>query len=133
MRKAIIYFFTAICLLSCRSSDSIPKNIIKPEKMKSILWDVMRAQSLAQEIAAKDSTLNLAAETKIFSQKVFEIHKTDSVRFAQSYNWYVKHPETLKLIFDSLYAQKQRTRELNLLQKEKQAGHPLENKLQKIK
>jgi Leucine-rich repeat (LRR) protein len=133
MRKAIIYFFTAICLLSCKSSDRVPKNIIKPEKMKSILWDVMRAQSLAQETAAKDTTLSVATQTKILSQKVFEIHKTDSVRFAQSYNWYVKHPETLKLIFDSLYAQKQRLRELNLLQKEKQAGHPLENKSTNVK
>jgi Leucine-rich repeat (LRR) protein len=133
MRKAIIYFFTAICLLSCKSSDRVPKNIIKPEKMKSILWDVMRAQSLAQETAAKDTTLSVATQTKILSQKVFEIHKTDSVRFAQSYNWYVKHPEKLKLIFDSLYAQKQRTRELNLLQKEHQAGHPLENKSTNVK
>ena len=133
MRKAIIYSFSLVCLWSCRPSDKIPENIIKPEKMKSILWDVIRAQSLAQETAAKDTTLSVATETKILSQKVFEIHKTDSVRFAQSYSWYVKHPETLKLIFDSLYAQKQRLRELNLLQREKQAGHPLENKSTNVK
>ena len=93
--------------------------------MKSILWDVMRAQTLAQEISIKDSTMDVAIETKILSQKVFEIHKTDSMHFVQSYNWYVKHPETLKLIFDSLYAQKQRKSELELQRKEKVEGHPL--------
>ncbi len=76
--------------------------------MKSILWDVMRAQTLAQETSLKDSTIDVAVETKFLSQKIFEIHKTDSAHFIESYNWYVKHPDLLKLIFDSLYIQKQR-------------------------
>jgi hypothetical protein len=82
--------------------------MIQPEEMKSILWDVVNAQVWAGEIARKDSTVTAAAETKILSRKVFEIHRTDSAHFNNSYQWYVKHPAVLKLIFDSLYAQKQR-------------------------
>ena len=82
--------------------------------MKSILWDVMRAQSLARELSLKDSTIDIANETKLLSQKIFEIHKTDSALFNKSYNWYVKHPDDLKLIFDSLYAQKERENSLQL-------------------
>ena len=132
MRKALIYSFISVFLFSCYSADKIPKDIIKPEKMKSILWDVMRAQTLAQETALKDSTLDVAIETKILSQKVFEIHKTDSLHFVQSYNWYVMHPETLKLIFDSLYVQKQRKNELDLRTKEKAAVQPLKKKLKEV-
>lgn len=125
MRKAFIYFFISVFLFSCYSGEKVPKDIIKPKEMKNILWDVLRAQTLAQEMALKDSTLDIAVQTKILSQKVFEIHKTDSSHFSQSYNWYVRHPASLKLIFDSLYAQKQRINELEIRKKEKAAGHPL--------
>lgn len=129
MRKVLIYFFIPVFLFSCYNADKIPKNIIKPKEMKSLLWDVLRAQTLAQKTAFKDSTLDIASETKVLSQKVFEIHKTDSAQFVQSYNWYVKHPVSLKLIFDSLYAQKRRINELELKKKEKVAGHPLKNEV----
>jgi len=87
--------------------------------MKSVLWDVMRAQSLAREIALKDSTVDLAIKTKSLTQKVFEIHKIDSAQFIESYNWYVKHLTDLKLIFDSLYAQKERENRLQVKKKTK--------------
>ncbi len=60
----------------------------------------------------------------ILAKKVFEIHKTDSVHFNESYNWYVKHPLRLKLIFDSLYAQKQRLNSFDLRSGTK---HPMIN------
>ena len=108
MNKIIICFLTCIFLGACYSADNLPANIIKPTEMKNILWDVMRAQTLATEISMKDSMVNQAAETKELSHRVFKIHHTDSASFNKSYNWYVKHPDILKCIFDSLYAQKQR-------------------------
>lgn len=75
--------------------------------MQNILWDVMRAQALATEIAKKDSLLNDTLQLKLLTKKVFEIHKTNTVDFNKSYSWYIKHPEAMTLIFDSLYAQKE--------------------------
>jgi spore coat polysaccharide biosynthesis predicted glycosyltransferase SpsG len=98
----------------------MPFGIIKPEEMKNILWDVMRSQTLASELSFKDSTINIATKTNALTKKVFEIHKTDSAHFNESYNWYVKHPLKLKIIFDSLYAQKQR---VNLLQLKEEIKH----------
>jgi predicted neuraminidase len=91
--------------------------VIQPKEMQSILWDVMRAETLASEMARKDSSVDVAIETKSLSQKVFNIHKTDSARFNKSYNWYVKHPDLLKIIFDSLYSQKERENNLHLRKK----------------
>lgn len=119
MIRNIIYFIFSILLFSCYNANKAPSGIIKPEEMKSILWDVMRAQSLSGEIALKDSTVDLAIKTKSLTQKVFEIHKTDSAQFNKSYNWYVKHPTDLKLIFDSLYAQKERENSLQARMKQK--------------
>lgn len=114
--KYFIYVIFFMTLFSCYSKDKVPSDIIKPEEMKGIIWDVMRSQALANESALKDSTVDKAIKTKLLAEKVFEIHKTDSAHFNASYNWYVRHPLKLKVIFDSLYAQKQR---VNLLHAEK--------------
>lgn len=114
MKIKSIYCIISIMFFSCYSKDTMPSDIIKPEKMKSILWDVMRSQTLANEMSFKDSTIDIAIQTKELTKKTFEIHKTDSAQFNKSYNWYVKHPLKLKVIFDSLYAQKQRENTLQL-------------------
>ncbi len=85
--------------------------------MSSIVWDVLRAQSLANEIARKDSSLNVDSETKTLTQKVFEIHGITSSSFDKSYDWYSSHPNILRLMFDSLYSQKQRENDLLLREK----------------
>ncbi|MEO6838249.1 MAG: DUF4296 domain-containing protein [Ginsengibacter sp.] len=108
MIKNFIYFIFSILLFSCYRSDKAPAGIIKPIEMGNIMWDIMRAQSLASEMGLKDSTLDVPFKTKLLSQEVFKIHKTDSTQFNKSYNWYVKHPDVLNRIFDSIYAQKQR-------------------------
>ncbi len=94
--------------------------------MKSILWDVMRAQSLVRELSLKDSTVDVAIRTQLLFQKIFEIHRTDSALFNKSYNWYVKHPDDLKLIFDSLYVQKARENSLQLKEKLRHEHVPVE-------
>lgn len=114
MMKYFIYVIFSMTLFSCYSKDKVPSDIIKPEEMKGIMWDVMRSQALANELALKDSTIDKAIKTKLLVQKVFEIHKTDSVHFNESYNWYIKHPLKLKPIFDSLYAQKQKLNSFDL-------------------
>ncbi len=123
MMKSIFYFSLLILLFSCGKSNEPPSSLIQPKEMKSILWDVMRAETLASEIARKDSSVDVAIETKTLSEKVFRIYKTDSASFNKSYNWYVKHPDVLKIIFDSLYIQKERENNLHL--KNKNAAEPL--------
>jgi hypothetical protein len=125
MIKTLIYIFVSVFLFSCYSVDKAPATVIKPKEMKSILWDVMRAQTLAQETSLKDTAVSVPVEINLLSKKIFKIHNTDSTHFVESYNWYVKHPEALKLIFDSLYTQKQRESDTRLKKKEKALHHPL--------
>jgi hypothetical protein len=71
--------------------NKVPSEIIQPDKMQKILWDVIRAQALSAEIARKDSTVNEIAETKVLTQKVFEIYKITSTTFIQSYFFFIIH------------------------------------------
>lgn len=108
MKRFLPYLFTLI-FVACSSPDQTPSGIISAEEMKPMMWDVMRAQNLAQQMARKDSTLNDSIETIRLTQKVFDIYKVSNEQFKKSYDWYVKHPAVLKEIFDSLYFQKQRS------------------------
>jgi hypothetical protein len=114
MMKTIFCLLIPVIFFSCVNGDDPPSNIIQPEEMKAVLWDVIRAQSLAHETARKDSMVNEAIKTKELSQKVFQIYNIDSAYFNKSYNWYISHPPVLKLIFDSLYSQKQEENMLRL-------------------
>lgn len=120
MIKRFLYLIVFVSLLSCSSKNKAPSSIIQPEEMKSVLWDVMRAQNLAISVSRSDTTTNTIAETKALTQRIFEIHKISAEDFNKSYNWYLRHPELMKVMFDSLYNQKQRA---NKLQSDQQALH----------
>ena len=121
MMKNIFFLIVFSLFISCLGKNKVPGEIIQPGKMQKILWDVIRAQALSTEIARKDSTVNEIAETKVLTQKVFEIYKITSTTFNQSYIWYTDHPDIMRIVFDSLNAQKQRESQLEM----KVRYHPL--------
>jgi hypothetical protein len=112
--KNFIFLLVGFILFSCSGKNKVPVEIIQQKKMQNVLWDVIRAQALSGELARKDSTINEQAETKILTQKVFEIHHITSSAFDQSYSWYTSHPEMMRLIFDSMNIQIQRQNELRM-------------------
>ena len=129
MVRIFCFIFCIVFIFSCSSKDKAPSDIIQPEAMKNVLWDVMSAQFMAQEIARKDSLVNTVSQTKALTQKVFEIHKITAADFNKSYDWYIKHPETMKRIFDSLYTQKQRDHSLELELEQKHLDRSLKKKI----
>ena len=108
MRKMIFFIAACIFLGACSNKNEVPKKIIQPHKMGLILWDMLRVQYLAEFRAESDSLINKEVETKNLTANVFAIHKISPANFNKSYNWYVGHPEKLKVILDSLQVQKQR-------------------------
>jgi hypothetical protein len=107
MKRFFLSLFTII-FAGCSAPDQTPSGIISAEEMKPLIWDVMKAQNLAQQMAKRDSTLNDSIETVRLTEKVFNIYKINKEEFRKSYDWYIKHPTVLKEIVDSLYFQKQR-------------------------
>jgi hypothetical protein len=101
--------------------------------MSEVLWDVMRVQFLSEERATADSSLNKEKELKILTNKVFEIHKTTEVKFEKSYDWYIKHPELLKRIFDSIQVQKQREQNGPELMEDSHNPIPVKERLKRKK
>lgn len=82
--------------------------------MKNIVWDILEAQSITNEISARDSSIDKQASLNWLTREAFRLNQTDSVNYSKSYNWYVAHPEIMKIFLDSLYEQKQRDKDLKL-------------------
>lgn len=100
----LIFIFTA----SCNSNSFIPHGIIKPPQMQQIFWDIIRGDILAQEIVKNDSTKNVKTESLAITEKVLLIHHTNKDKFEKSMSFYSKHPQLLKVIFDSIDARQTR-------------------------
>jgi hypothetical protein len=76
--------------------------------MQSILWDIARADALSQEIIKKDSTKKPEDEKIMLTRKIFRIHDVSKEEFEKSYSFYVKHPDMLKVMLDSINVQQTR-------------------------
>ena len=103
MRKVSIAVL-AFLIFSCNGSNYVPKDIIQPGQMQNILWDMIRGDILAQEMAKRDSTQTIKSESFAITEKIFVIHHTDRAAFKKSLAFYEQHPALIKTIFDSLNA-----------------------------
>ena len=101
MRKL---FGFIIFVISCTDNTHIPSDVIKPDKMQAIFWDIIRGDILAEEIVRKDSSKNIKDEKAELTEKIFSIHKITRKTFQNSLVFYEKHLDLMKTIFDSLNA-----------------------------
>lgn len=101
MKASLFYPLLIFSLVSC-SSEPIPKDVLPPEKMKLIMWDLSRADELAAYYGTKDSAwLSPSMYHKEYA-KVFRIHKVRKDEFDRSLAWYENNPPQLKVLIDSL-------------------------------
>jgi hypothetical protein len=106
MKKFILIIFTLVLFFSCK--DSPPSGVIKQDKMKNVLWDVLRADALSNEIVKRDSGKSIAGESAMLTKKVFLIHHITEDEFNKSYSYYSAHPDIMKAMLDSINAQQVR-------------------------
>lgn len=97
-----------ILIIICNSCNTGSASIISLNKMQQVLWDVMRADALAQQLSIKDSTIKLSAESKRLCSQVFLIHNITEEQFKKSYLYYTGHPDEMKIITDSISIQQAR-------------------------
>jgi hypothetical protein len=106
MKQWVVLLLLAFFLFSCENKNTIPKGILKPEKMQLVLWDVYRTDAFAFDFIKKDSSKKPEAENVQLLQQVFAIHKISKEDFYKSYTFYTAHPALLQPILDSMINKK---------------------------
>jgi len=110
MIRCIVIISISVFFYSCK--ESTPSGIIKPKKMQEVLWDVLRADALSQQLVKSDSAKSLPDESVKLTKKVFLIHNISEEQFEKSYTYYTNHPDIMRTMLDSINAQQ--TRKSNL-------------------
>jgi len=113
MIRCIVIISISVFFYSCK--ESTPSGIIKPKKMQEVLWDVLRADALSQQLVKSDSAKSLADESVKLTKKVFLIHNISEEQFEKSYTYYTNHPDIMRTMLDSINAQQTRKSNLEIL------------------
>lgn len=104
-----------IFLHACSNKDEIPPGVLKPEKMKVVLWDVIKADAFTTLFVKKDSTKNAAAENLKLHQQIFAIHKITKEEFYNSYDYYKTNTPLFKNMLDSMIVNADRIKNVRIL------------------
>jgi hypothetical protein len=112
MRNCLL-FFCLTFFISCGNKNKIPEGVLKPGKMQSVLWDVIKADAFTAEIIRKDSSKKTADVNLKLQQEIFTIHKITRNDFYKSYDYYKENPGKLKVIMDSMIIQAERNKARN--------------------
>ena len=108
MTRIKILFFTLVLLTSCGGNNKTPDDILKPEKMQAVLWDVIKADAFTTEFIKKDTTKNAANENLKLQQQIFAIHKVTKDVFYESYDYYKNNSIQFKTLLDSMITKAER-------------------------
>lgn len=97
MRRFICGLMAMVALVACKQK--MPSNIIAPDKMKNILYDIHVTDGYISTIAMPDSSKKVAAA---YYKGIYKKFGIDSAKYAESMNYYYKHPQDLDKMYKSI-------------------------------
>ncbi|HYH14779.1 MAG TPA: DUF4296 domain-containing protein [Flavisolibacter sp.] len=101
MRLALLGLLL-ICFVSCSNEQELPKDVLKEDKMRAVMWDILRADEWVVYEQTKDSALDRTKRSQELYQKVFQVNRITATQFKKSFQYYQSRPDLLKPLFDSL-------------------------------
>lgn len=116
IRSVIAVLMMTAVLGSCNKKDEIPADVMKPDKMQAVMWDVLRANAFVNEYIRRDSSKNIANEQAKLQLQIFGIHKISKTDFEKSYTYYQDHPARMTVMLDTLIARANRSKTTKIIQ-----------------
>jgi hypothetical protein len=104
MCRLLMFYCFILLVVSCSNRNRVPAGIMGQQKMQAVLYDIMLTDALNGDKVVKDTALKLNDVNASLFQKVFDLHKISRQEFLKSYRYYLRHPDLLKTVTDSLSA-----------------------------
>jgi hypothetical protein len=123
MRKLSLVFFIASLILSCADKAKVPKDILPPEKMQLVLWDMISAGEFLNGYILNKDSADKVAESSIQYGQVFQVQHITREDFEKSWQYYRDHPALMKVVLDSLNGKKANYGQ-HPLKADSTTGHP---------
>ena len=120
--KTLIAFIGLLCMMSCINKNGDKARILSKEKMQDVMWDIIRADVLADQFIKKDSLKNAPLENGKLQNKIFALHKVTRDDYYKSYDYYISQTDQMRVILDSMTAKAERER--SKMMQEHHSGPP---------
>lgn len=101
MRNFIKLSLFCFFMISCSSSNK-PTTTIEFDKMKLVVWQLMKADEFYIRSSVADSTVITNKKNVQYYQQIFDLYKIDRVAFYKDIEFYESHPVEFKILMDSV-------------------------------
>jgi hypothetical protein len=107
--RIVIAVTLAVFLCAC-GGKGMPGDVLQPDKMQRVMWDVIKADVYVTDYIKKDTARNDTMESAKLQQEIFAIHNTTKEAYYRSYSYYKRNPELMKALMDTMSARANRDR-----------------------
>jgi len=90
----------------------IPKEVMQPNELKVIVWDMIAADEISSDEIIADTTIKLFGTSIKNYKKVLQIHRLSKEEFFKNLRYYEEHPDHQKVLYDSVMAYANRLKAL---------------------
>ncbi len=94
MKRFFAIMISCIVLYGCRPG--IPKEIIQPDQMSKVLFDIHVVDGYITTISNRDSAKIVASS---FYKGIYKKFSIDSALYAKSMDYYYNHPDVMEKIY----------------------------------
>lgn len=91
----------ALFIASC-SSNEIPKDVLPPEKMGAVWYDIVLADELTDFGSITDSTYRKFSKRAGLYDTILQLHKINKEQYKKSERFYQGRPDLVKEIFEDI-------------------------------
>jgi Domain of unknown function (DUF4296) len=105
MRSILSFVLFAIILFSCGRKEK-RADVLSQNKMREVMWDMIRTDQWVSDLLIKDSSKNKKEESIKLYEEVFHIHGITKDEFKKSLDYYSSRPDLFRPIIDSLAKRK---------------------------
>jgi hypothetical protein len=101
MRNSKNFLLFFLLVIACSPSKN-QTNLIELDKMKVVVWQLMKADEFYLRSSAADSTVIKSKKNVQYYQQIFDLYKIDRVTFYKDIEFYESHPIEFKILMDSV-------------------------------
>ena len=101
------YCCLLLLFISC-SKSKFPGDVLPPEKMQAVFWDIIKADVWTTDYIQRDSSKIPMHENIAIQKKIFQFHGVTKNEFYNSFDYYTRHPELMSAMLDSMVARQGR-------------------------
>ncbi|WP_432711965.1 DUF4296 domain-containing protein [Pedobacter sp.] len=123
MKNIFLYCFLFLVIAGCK--DPIPKDVIQPDKMGKILYDIHIVDAYINTMPNPDSSKKVAAA---YYKGIYKKFGIDSVAYHKSMDFYYNNPEVMAKMYESIQGSLSKTK--TKIEKAQQVKLELANKKQ---